>query len=154
MGALTSEELNVLVFRYLHDSGFVHAAFTLGYEAGIHKGGIDGNVVPPGALITVVQKGLQYIELEANTDGNDEEVDKEFALLDPLEIITKDVEELQQIVKKAKRERLQIDLDKDKGKEKECIIKEHEHRLAGEQESATIKKKTKRGKKTELKETR
>lgn len=48
--------------------GFVHAAFTLGYEAGIHKGGIDGNVVPSGALITIVQKGLQYIELEANTD--------------------------------------------------------------------------------------
>lgn len=48
--------------------GFIHAAFTLGYEAGIHKGGIDGNLVPPGALITIVQKGLQYIELEANTD--------------------------------------------------------------------------------------
>ena len=48
--------------------GFIHAAFTLGYEAGIHKGGIDGNAVPPGALITIVQKGLQYIELEANTE--------------------------------------------------------------------------------------
>uniref|UniRef100_A0A453BIZ0 Uncharacterized protein n=1 Tax=Aegilops tauschii subsp. strangulata TaxID=200361 RepID=A0A453BIZ0_AEGTS len=68
MGAITSAELNFLVFRYLQESGFVHAAFTLGYEAGIHKGGIDGNVVPPGALITIVQKGLQYIELEANTD--------------------------------------------------------------------------------------
>uniref|UniRef100_A0ACD5XLS1 Uncharacterized protein n=2 Tax=Avena sativa TaxID=4498 RepID=A0ACD5XLS1_AVESA len=134
MGALTSEELNFLVFRYLQESGFVHAAFTLGYEAGIHKGGIDGNVVPPAALITVVQKGLQYIELEANTDGNDEEVDKDFALLDPLEIITKDVEELQRIVKKTKRERLEIDRDKDKVKEKECISKEHEHRLAGERE--------------------
>lgn len=133
MGAITSAELNFLVFRYLQESGFVHAAFTLGYEAGIHKGGIDGNVVPPGALITVVQKGLQYIELEANTDENDQEVEKDFALLEPLEIITKDVEELQQIVKKRKRERLQIDCDKDKGKAKECI-EEHEHRLGGERE--------------------
>ncbi|KAM0828245.1 hypothetical protein ACQ4PT_067670 [Festuca glaucescens] len=131
MGAITSAELNFLVFCYLQESGFVHAAFTLGYEAGLHKGGIDGNVVPPGALITVVQKGLQYIELEANTDENDEEAEKDFALLEPLEIITKDVEELQRIVEKTKRERLQIDLDKDKGKEKECIIEEHEHRLAG-----------------------
>uniref|UniRef100_A0A453BJ03 LisH domain-containing protein n=1 Tax=Aegilops tauschii subsp. strangulata TaxID=200361 RepID=A0A453BJ03_AEGTS len=124
MGAITSAELNFLVFRYLQESG---------YEAGIHKGGIDGNVVPPGALITIVQKGLQYIELEANTDENDQEVEKDFALLEPLEIITKDVEELQQIVKKRKRERLQIDCDKDKGKAKECI-EEHEHRLGGERE--------------------
>ncbi|CAM0905699.1 unnamed protein product [Alopecurus aequalis] len=133
MAAITSAELNFLVFRYLQESGFVHAAFTLGYEAGIHKGVIDGNVVPPGALITIVQKGLQYIELEANTDENDEEVEKDFALLEPLEIITKDVEELQQIVKKRKRERLQIDRDKDKGKERERI-EEHDHRLTGERE--------------------
>ncbi|EMS47883.1 F-box-like/WD repeat-containing protein TBL1X [Triticum urartu] len=124
MGAITSAELNFLVFRYLQESG---------YEAGIHKGGIDGNIVPPGALITIVQKGLQYIELEANTDENDQEVEKDFALLEPLEIITKDVEELQQIVKKRKRGRLQIDCDKDKGKAKECI-EEHEHRLGGERE--------------------
>ena len=64
---------------------------------------------------------------------NDQEVEKDFALLEPLEIITKDVEELQQIVKKRKRERLQIDSDKDKGKAKECI-EEHEHRLGGERE--------------------
>ena len=64
---------------------------------------------------------------------NDEEVEKDFALLEPIEIITKHVEELQQIVKKRKRERLQIDRDKDKGKEKECI-EEHDHRLAGERE--------------------
>ncbi|KAG8080822.1 hypothetical protein GUJ93_ZPchr0007g3988 [Zizania palustris] len=66
MGALTSADLNFIVFRYLQESGFIHSAFTLGYEAGIHKDGIDGNLVPPGALITIVQKGLQYIELEAS----------------------------------------------------------------------------------------
>jgi transducin (beta)-like 1 len=113
--------------------GFIHAAFTLGYEAGIHKGGIDGNLVPPGALITIVQKGLQYIELEANTDENDEDLAKDFALLEPLEIITKNVEELQQIVKKRKREKTQSDRDKDKGKEKERM-EEHERRPGGERE--------------------
>ncbi|KAL6841150.1 hypothetical protein ACP4OV_029119 [Aristida adscensionis] len=133
MGAITSAELNFLVFRYLQESGFIHAAFTLGYEAGIHKGGIDGNAVPPGALIAIVQKGLQYIELEANTDENDEDVEKDFALLEPLEIITKDVEELQQIVKKRKRERLQTDRDKEKGKDKECI-QEHERHAGSERE--------------------
>ncbi|KAL5649541.1 hypothetical protein ACJX0J_040350, partial [Zea mays] len=112
---------------------FIHAAFTLGYEAGIHKGGIDGNAVPPGALITIVQKGLQYIELEANNDDNDDEVERDFALLEPLEIITKDVEELQQIVKKRKMERSQTEREKDKGKEKERN-EEHERRPGGERE--------------------
>lgn len=47
-------------------AGFTHAAFTLGYEAGINKSNIDGNMVPPGALVKFVQKGLQYMEMEAN----------------------------------------------------------------------------------------
>lgn len=47
-------------------SGFTHSAFALGYEAGINKCTIDGNMVPPGALITFVQKGIQYLEMEAN----------------------------------------------------------------------------------------
>lgn len=47
-------------------SGFTHSAFALGYEAGINKSNIDGNLVPPGALVTFVQKGIQYLELEAN----------------------------------------------------------------------------------------
>lgn len=46
--------------------GFTHSAFALGYEAGINKSPIDGNLVPPGALITFVQKGLQFLEMEAN----------------------------------------------------------------------------------------
>lgn len=47
-------------------AGFSHSAFVLGYEAGLTKNIIDGNLVPPGALVSFVQKGLQYLELEAN----------------------------------------------------------------------------------------
>lgn len=47
-------------------AGFIHSAFALGYEAGINKCTIDGNLIPPGALVTFVQKGLQYLEMEAN----------------------------------------------------------------------------------------
>ncbi|CAF1984357.1 hypothetical protein HID58_075855 [Brassica napus] len=66
MSSLTSVELNFLIFRYLQESGLTHAAFTLGYEAGINKCKIYGNMVPPGALVKFVQKGLHYIEMEAN----------------------------------------------------------------------------------------
>ena len=47
-------------------AGFLHSAFTFGFESGLNKVPIDGNQVPPGALVSFVQKGLQYLELEAN----------------------------------------------------------------------------------------
>ncbi len=47
-------------------AGFQHSAFTFGYESLVHKTGINGADVPPGALISFIQKGLQYLELEAN----------------------------------------------------------------------------------------
>ena len=37
-----------------------------GYESQVHKSEIVGDSVPAGALITTFQKGLQYLELEAN----------------------------------------------------------------------------------------
>ncbi|KAJ6907600.1 hypothetical protein NC651_018123 [Populus alba x Populus x berolinensis] len=90
MTSITSVELNYLVFRYLQESGFTHSAFVLGYEAGINKCTIDGNMVPPGALITFVQKGLQYLEMEANLSNSDADVDEDFSFLQPLDLITKD----------------------------------------------------------------
>eukprot|EP00951_Prasinocladus_malaysianus_P001653 scaffold11618_cov45-Prasinocladus_malaysianus.AAC.1 len=64
--SITSDEINFLVFRYLQESGFSHSAFTFGYESFVHKSKLNGNDVPPGALISFIQKGLQYLELEAN----------------------------------------------------------------------------------------
>ncbi|KAG2724286.1 hypothetical protein I3760_01G009600 [Carya illinoinensis] len=124
MTSITSVELNYLVFRYLQESGFTHSAFALGYEASINKCPIDGNLVPPGALITFVQKGLQYLEMEANLSNNDTDMDEDFSFLQPLDLITKDVYELRQIIKE-KRKVLQKEKDKDKDKDKE-LGREHE----------------------------
>ena len=46
--------------------GFQHTAFSFGYESAVHKASINAQEVPPGALVSFVQKGLQYLELEAN----------------------------------------------------------------------------------------
>ncbi|KAF5463720.1 hypothetical protein F2P56_013862 [Juglans regia] len=124
MTSITSVELNYLVFRYLQESGFTHSAFALGYEASINKCPIDGNLVPPGALITFVQKGLQYLEMEANLSNNDTDMDEDFSFLQPLDLITKDVYELRQIIKE-KRKSLQKEKDKDKDKDKD-LGREHE----------------------------
>ncbi|XP_010550346.1 PREDICTED: F-box-like/WD repeat-containing protein TBL1XR1 [Tarenaya hassleriana] len=133
MSSLTSVELNYLVFRYLQESGFTHSAFALGYEAGINKCNIDGNMVPPGALIRFVQKGMQYLEMEANLSNSDAEMEEDFSFFQPLDLITKDVSELQQMLRERKRKDRDRDRDrdKDKGKEKEKekdkeVEREHE----------------------------
>ncbi|KAL8141091.1 hypothetical protein V2J09_007112 [Rumex salicifolius] len=118
MVSITSSELNYLVFRYLHESGFTHSAFTLGYEAGINNSTIDGNLVPPGALIKFVQKGVQYLELEANLSSNDAEMDEDFSFIQPMDLITKDVDELQKIIKE-KKDSLKNEKHKEKEKQKE-----------------------------------
>ena len=64
--SISSDEVNYLVYRYLQESGFTHVAYTFGYESYIQKTSIAGTDLPPGALISFIQKGLQYLELEAN----------------------------------------------------------------------------------------
>ncbi|KAF3440210.1 hypothetical protein FNV43_RR18493 [Rhamnella rubrinervis] len=118
MTSISSVELNYLVFRYLQESGFTHSAFALGYEAGISKCPIDGNLVPPGALVTFLQKGLQYMEMEANLSNTDTDLDEDFSFLQPVDLITKDVIQLRQMIKE-KRRMLQKDRNKDKEVDKE-----------------------------------
>ncbi|XP_009977965.1 PREDICTED: F-box-like/WD repeat-containing protein TBL1X, partial [Tauraco erythrolophus] len=51
--------------------GFSHSAFTFGIESHISQSNINGTLVPPAALISILQKGLQYVEAEIsiNEDG-------------------------------------------------------------------------------------
>lgn len=44
--------------------GFVHSAYLFGLESHITHTSINGNVVPPGALLSLMQKGLYYTEAE------------------------------------------------------------------------------------------
>lgn len=45
-------------------TGFSHSAFTFGIESHISQSNINGTLVPPAALISILQKGLQYVEAE------------------------------------------------------------------------------------------
>ena len=63
--SFTSDELNYLVYRYLQESGFPHAAFTLFHETRIAGQPMwTGHKVPPGLLRLMVQKGLQFLHWE------------------------------------------------------------------------------------------
>jgi hypothetical protein len=50
-------------------SGFVHSAFAFAHESMVTKSSIDGAGVPPGALISFMQKGLQYTEIESHINA-------------------------------------------------------------------------------------
>jgi len=45
-------------------TGFTHAAYTFGIESHISQSNINGSMVPPAALLNIIQKGLQYTEAE------------------------------------------------------------------------------------------
>jgi WD40 repeat protein len=52
--------------RYLQESGFVHSAFAFAHESMLSRTGLRAvdRSLPPGALITFLQKGLQYVGIE------------------------------------------------------------------------------------------
>lgn len=52
---------NGFVLKFL---GFHHSAYTFGIESHISQSNINGALVPPAALLTILQKGLQYTEAE------------------------------------------------------------------------------------------
>ncbi|KAD4585694.1 hypothetical protein E3N88_23295 [Mikania micrantha] len=145
---MNSHELNYLVYRYLHESGFTHTAFTFGYEAALSKSTIDGNLVPPGALITFVQKGIQYLELEANLSTNASDIDEDFSFIQPIDLITKNVYELQQMIKEKKQ-----NAHKAKKREKSKGSREHEQEHSREKEKEHSREKEKEHAKEREKET-
>ncbi|CAG0886039.1 unnamed protein product, partial [Darwinula stevensoni] len=75
--SFTSDEVNFLVYRYLQESGYVHSAYTFGIESHISQSNINGALVPPAALLSIIQKGLQYVEAEisVNEDGSQRELE-------------------------------------------------------------------------------
>lgn len=53
-------------------TGFLHSAYMFGIESHISQSNINGALVPPAALLSIIQKGLQYTEAEISVgeDGN------------------------------------------------------------------------------------
>ncbi|PHU01228.1 hypothetical protein BC332_31015 [Capsicum chinense] len=76
----------------------------------VNKSTIDGNQVPPGALVKFVQKGIQYLELETDLSNDDSYMDEDFQCLQPLDLITKNVDELQKMIEEKKESFRKINL--------------------------------------------
>ncbi|KAI8377737.1 WD40-repeat-containing domain protein [Radiomyces spectabilis] len=82
---LTSEEVNIIVYRYLQESGFRHSSFAFQYESQIQRSPYFDVNIQPGTLINVIHKGLQFMEIEAHMseDGELLECTNPFSLLEP-----------------------------------------------------------------------
>lgn len=65
-------------------SGFQHSAYTFGIESHISQSNINGALVPPAALLSVLQKGLQYTEAEISIgeDGTEHRMVESLSLID------------------------------------------------------------------------
>ena len=62
--SISADEVNYLIYRYLQENGFSHTAFSFAHESLVSKSTIAYTEVPPGALITFLQKGLEYVGIE------------------------------------------------------------------------------------------
>lgn len=83
--SISSDEVNYLVYRYLQESGFSHAAFLFAHESLIARSVIADAEVPAGALLAFLQKGLAYVEIESHLqeDGVERACDEPFHLITP-----------------------------------------------------------------------
>lgn len=81
--AIAADELNLLVFRYLQESGFHHSAFVFGHESLLARTPSVDADIPFGSLVGLVQKGLQYVEMERQVqeDGAEASHDHSTSLL-------------------------------------------------------------------------
>ncbi len=72
-------------------SGYLHSAYTFGLESHVVESGIyNGAMVPPAALLALIQKGLQYTEAELciGEDGTEKTISEPLSLI---EAVTPDV---------------------------------------------------------------
>ena len=63
--SISSEHVNLLVYRYLLESGFTHSSFAFHQESNIK----DAVKVKPGALLSLLHKSLLYIQVESHLDS-------------------------------------------------------------------------------------
>lgn len=64
MTNITGSEINFLIHRYLQESGCQHSAFIFKHESRLEKEQFPTANLPPQALITILKKGMFYMQLE------------------------------------------------------------------------------------------
>lgn len=79
---ISSDEINFLIQRYFCECGFDHSLYTFNIESSIDLSQMNGGQIPPGALITLLQKGLLYAQLEKEIQTQQSGIQIQLTLLD------------------------------------------------------------------------
>ncbi len=83
MCSITSDEVNSLVYLYLKECGFSHAAFTFENECSLKRQklvtritttGIEEQPLPPGLLVSYLQRGLLFSQVERHVSDDGMEI--------------------------------------------------------------------------------
>ncbi|WBW74893.1 Set3 complex subunit Hif2 [Schizosaccharomyces osmophilus] len=62
---MDTNQINYIIWRYLQESGYSHTQFAFEHETNVQNSDKDwGLTCPVGRLVEVLQKGLQYTEIE------------------------------------------------------------------------------------------
>lgn len=78
--AVTADEINFLIRRHLQETGFPHTAYVFQNECCLEQSNFGNVELPPQALITVLKKGMLYMQMEkginekAKTDDSPENI--------------------------------------------------------------------------------
>ncbi|OHT13581.1 F-box-like/WD repeat-containing protein TBL1XR1-B [Tritrichomonas foetus] len=62
--AISMDDVNTLIWRYLSESGFQHSAFIFQSESMVKSSDSFVSQIPSGSLISLLQKSLLYMKLE------------------------------------------------------------------------------------------
>mmetsp|Transcript_42602 Transcript_42602/g.106560 ORF Transcript_42602/g.106560 Transcript_42602/m.106560 type:complete len:452 (-) Transcript_42602:195-1550(-) len=57
-------EIDLVIFFYLQECGFIHSAYTFAQESRINFLKLDQKIFPPGLLISLIQRGIAYAQIE------------------------------------------------------------------------------------------
>ena len=65
-GQMNSDEVNYLIYRYMHEGGYAHSAYVFANETRLFDAAaqLDTADVPAAALIQMLHRGVQYAEAE------------------------------------------------------------------------------------------
>ncbi|XP_033225709.1 F-box-like/WD repeat-containing protein TBL1XR1 [Belonocnema kinseyi] len=114
--SFSSDEVNFLVYRYLQESGFQHSAWVFGIESHISQSNINGALVPPAALLSIIQKGLQYTEAEISI-GEDGTVQRMVESLSLIDAVMPDVVASRQNQQNQQKQQVKTEVQETNGEE-------------------------------------
>jgi len=75
--SVSLDEVNLLIYKYLKESGFSHTAYVFGTESLIGSSNSSKNQIPSGALVSILQNSLGYLRYEKSIKLSQEKGDSE-----------------------------------------------------------------------------